>query len=163
LPLAGPRERRPLADNRAQREGGTTMATEDRSEAAARTSEELVEEHRHLGDLIVRLEATRNPQELAGMLDEMHGVLLRHFAHEQYPGGFYETLGACKPAFRDDLRVLVDQHFRIISGVEGLRQRTRRADAAEWTELKREASAIVAELGQHERRESDLVSRLLQK
>lgn len=139
------------------------MAHEDRHENAARTAEDLTEEHRHIHDLVTRLQEAGSREAAVPVLDELHGVLVRHFAHEQYPGGFYETLGACTPVYRDDLRVLIDQHFVIISAVEGLRQRARRAVDAEWPALRTESLAIVDELGAHEARERDLVSRLLRR
>lgn len=121
--------------------------------------EELSGEHRDIHALAGSL-AEATVAEAGPLLDRLHDLLLRHFAHEEYPGGFYDALGACAPATRDDLRVLVDQHFLIVSKLQSLRERARRPDERAHPTFAVEKDALATLLREHERREMELVSRL---
>lgn len=120
---------------------------------------ELSGEHRDIQALTGQLAAVA-AHEAVPLLDRLHDVLLRHFAHEEYPGGFYDALGACSPAARDDLRLLVDQHFLIVSKLQSLRERARRPDEAAHPSFAADLAGLSALLGEHERREMEMVTRL---
>ena len=47
---------------------------------------------------------------LPPMLEELHDLLVRHFSHEQFPGGLYEQLGAYGPEHHGTIRELIGEH-----------------------------------------------------
>lgn len=122
---------------------------------------DLGDEHTRLLSLLGRIKGTRSVVALLPMLEELHGSLLSHFARETYPGGFYESLGICQPEYRDDLRVLVDEHFRMLSSLRGLIERARLDGAEGNPEIVQEVSMVANMLHSHERKEHDLASRVL--
>ncbi len=121
---------------------------------------DLEKEHVQILGMVSRARETTASAELLPMLKELHAVLTQHFAKETYPGGFYEAIGACTAEYRDDLRVLVDEHFRIHARLWTLIESIRLAgESAQDTS---EAVAAVADmLEAHERKEHKLAERLL--
>lgn len=99
---------------------GSIRSAEDRLRA----------EHAVLESLIRRVLATTEPATLEGELRELHGAMHRHFASEEYPGGFYERMGAIDPSWQDEIREMVDEHFEFISRVQELIEAAREADRA---------------------------------
>ena len=136
------------------------MTTQHDKVAVARVRDELATEHEAIRDLVTRLRAPRRaPQEAFGLLEELHGNLAKHFAHEEFPGGFYETLGACTLEHGDDLRVLVDEHFLLLSAAQSLKERARGAGAPD-APFDNEVGALVERIAAHERREHALADKL---
>ena len=123
------------------------------AEAIRRAEEGLAEEHRALGQLVGRLASVEALSELVPLLDELHPKLHSHFAHEEYPGGLYDTLGATASTYRDQVRELVDDHFRILAKVRELRGRAGEGDPETAAALIGEARAIIPWLQRHEGRE----------
>lgn len=122
---------------------------------------ELEEEHAAILALIARAKITPPGKELLELLDELHGILQRHFARESYPGGFYESIGACSAEHADDLRDLVNEHFRILSKlwttIESMRWRN-----AEFTKkIADDVVAVSDMLEAHERKEHELAESLI--
>ena len=121
---------------------------------------DLEEEHKQILGVVSRARETTANDELLPILKELHAVLTQHFARESYPGGFYESIGACTAEYRDDLRVLVDEHFRIHARLWSLIESLR--VAGESASDTAEAVAAVADmLEAHERKEHQLAERLL--
>jgi hypothetical protein len=135
------------------------MSTPHDKVAVARVRDELATEHDAIRALVARLRAPgKSQEEAAGLLDELHGRLAEHFAHEEYPGGFYETLGACTHEHGDDLRILVDDHFLLLSTARALRDRARGAGAD--ASFDQEVSTLTDRISSHERREHALAEKL---
>ena len=120
---------------------------------------ELAEEHRRVMSLVGRLEAMPDPAGLEPLLDELHDLLVDHFAHEQFPGGLYEQLGAYGPRYHEEIRALVGDHCRILSAMGRLRERARGATRAD-AETLRDVRDTVGAIRAHEEREHALASRL---
>lgn len=137
------------------------QSTVDESTQLREIYKELGDEHTHLLSLLGRIKGTRSVVTLLPMLEELHGSLLSHFARETYPGGFYESMGVCQPEYRDDLRVLVDEHFRMLSSLRGLIERARIEGAEGGQEIVQGVSVVANMLHSHERKEHDLASRVL--
>jgi hypothetical protein len=135
--------------------------THDLKLAVARAQGELGSEHDTIRGLVVRLRAPLSVRETVDLLGELHAKLQEHFAHEEHPGGFYEQLGACTPAHGEDLRVLVDQHFVILSAVQALKERLRASDrgATRDVGVDAELGALADRIASHERREHELADR----
>ena len=120
---------------------------------------ELAEEHRRVMALIARIEAPCDDAELPELLKSLHDLLVNHFAHEQFPGGLYESMGAHGPEHHDTLKVLVREHCEILSAARALVERVRAPDAATGG-LRGEVSEVVTMLRRHETREHELAQRL---
>lgn len=121
---------------------------------------DLEEEHLKILGMVSHARETTASTELLPMLKELHAVLTQHFAKETYPGGFYEAIGACTAEYRDDLRVLVDEHFRIHARLWSLIESIRLAGGS--AQDTSEAVAAVADmLEAHERKEHELAVGLL--
>jgi hypothetical protein len=94
---------------------------------------------------------------MAQALAELHAALVGHFNEEEKPGGLYDALGVCAPAFRQPLAELVDDHFRFAGVVRDLRERALAAEGAAADSLRGDVARLVAMLADHERREHEMV------
>jgi hypothetical protein len=123
--------------------------------------DELTQEHRDLMALVERVRELRSIIGLAPVLEELHTALIKHFSHEQFPGGMYECMGAYGPRYHDELKILVRDHCVILSAVRGLLERTRTADRQDEPALLVEVADVLAHLHEHERREHALADKLM--
>ena len=123
--------------------------------------DELVEEHRDLTVLVGRVSGLHSVIGLAPLLDELHTSLIKHFSHEQFPGGLYECMGAYGSRYHDELKLLVRDHCTILSAVRGLLERTRTTDRQDEPALLAEVAEVLAHLHDHERREHALADKLM--
>ena len=121
----------------------------------------LAEEHQEIMNLVHRLEQHRSLVQLVPLLEELHALLINHFAHEQFPGGLYESLGAYGSTHHEDLRVLVNEHCVILSSVRGVLERARLANETQSAQILNEVAAVIASLHQHEHKEHRLAEKLL--
>ncbi len=122
---------------------------------------ELVDEHHELMLLTRRVRDHRDIIGLAPLLDRLHSLLIKHFSHEQFPGGLYERMGAYGSDYHDELKTLVEDHCTILSSVRGLLERTRIADERDEPALLREVSEVLHYLNDHEHREHALADKLM--
>jgi hypothetical protein len=121
----------------------------------------LAEEHQQIMNLVHRLEQHRSLVQLVPLLEELHALLINHFAHEQFPGGLYESLGAYGSIHHEDLRVLVNEHCVILSSVRGVLERARLANETQAAQILNEVAAVITSLHQHEHKEHRLAEKLL--
>ncbi len=122
---------------------------------------ELADEHESIMQLLDRIQQHGTVLHLVPLLEELHAVLIKHFAHEQFPGGLYESLGAYGPEYHDDLRVLVNEHCWILSSVRGVLERARLANEDNAEDILRDVASIVQSLHEHERKEHQLAEKIL--
>lgn len=122
---------------------------------------QLAEEHSELMLLVDRIRAHRSFIGLGPLLGELHTMLIKHFSHEQFPGGLYESMGAHGSRYHDELKVLVEDHCTILSSVRGLLERARAAPRRDEEVLLREVGHILDRLNEHERREHALADKLM--
>ena len=122
---------------------------------------ELAGEHRVLMSLIERIRNHRRVFGLAPLLDELHALIIRHFSHEQFPGGLYEQMGAHGSSYHEELRALIEDHCTILSSVRGLLERTRVAGERDAETLLGEVAEVLDSLNEHERREHALADKLM--
>lgn len=123
--------------------------------------DELTAEHRELMSLVDRIRRHRGIVGLGPMLDQLHTMLIKHFSHEQFPGGLYECMGAYGSEHHDELKTLVEDHCTILSSVRGLLERTRTPRAQDEDELFAEVERVVERLHDHEHREHALADKLM--
>jgi hypothetical protein len=119
---------------------------------------ELADEHRRLMALVSLLEAERSIAKLPLMLRELHDLLVDHFAHEQFPGGLYEQMGAYGSQHHEDLRVLIREHCDVLSAARALLEHSERPqhDSGLLDQVARLLDALRA----HELEEHRLVRKL---
>jgi hypothetical protein len=122
---------------------------------------ELEDEHVRIMGLVDELRGHRTLIDLVPLLEQLHSVLINHFAREQFPGGLYECLGAYGSEHDEDLRVLVKEHCLILSAVRGLLERARAAPEEQSSEILGDANEVVESLYKHEQREHELAEKLL--
>ena len=118
---------------------------------------ELDAEHRalrHLGD---RIKTASDMRLLAQLLEELHRRLKAHFVHEEFSEGLYDAIGTLGPPYRDQVRELLDEHYRFLALARGLAARAhgRHADGAD---LIHEAGQLTEQLHRHEEREIALTT-----
>lgn len=119
----------------------------------------LAEEHRAIILLLERLGHIHHPIDLAAPIEELHRVLVAHFAHEQFPGGLYESMGAFGSEHHERVRELVGQHCQILAHVGRLVERARAAKDAQG--LMRDVRQLIALIRGHEQKEHELANVLL--
>lgn len=125
------------------------------------TYKALGDEHRQIMQLVERLEQHRTLVHLVPLLEELHELLINHFAHEQFPGGLYESLGAYGSAYHNELRVLVNEHCVILSSMRGVLERARVASEAQEARILADVATVIGKLHEHEHKEHALAQKLL--
>jgi len=123
--------------------------------------DELTEEHRELMSLVDRIRGHRGVLGLGPILEQLHTMLIRHFSHEQFPGGLYECMGAYGSRYHDELKILVEDHCTILSSVRGVVERTRTPQPRDEATLLADVGEILQRLNDHERREHALADKLM--
>lgn len=131
-----------------------------RPRSIAEVHAELADEHREIFALVARIESRGHSPDLPALLKALHDRLVDHFAHEQFPGGLYESMGACGPEHHDDLKVLVREHCTILSSARALVDRSRGLGPHQRAELLVDVAALIAALRAHEVREHKLADQL---
>ena len=104
--------------------------------------------------LVSRIQATRSKSLLPELLKSLHDLLVDHFAHEQFPGGLYESMGANQPEHHETLKVLVREHCEILSAARGLVEHASQRPVDD--ELHNEIAQVLRMLREHESREHAL-------
>lgn len=123
--------------------------------------EELTEEHRKVRWLVDEIRDHRTLAELRPLLEELHTTLIRHFSHEQFPGGLYEYMGARESRYHPDLKILIEDHCNILSSVRGLLERTRMPTTVNEATLLVDVDRVIEYLIDHEHREHALADKLM--
>lgn len=123
--------------------------------------DELTEEHRELMSLVDRIRGHRGVLGLGPILELLHTMLIKHFSHEQFPGGLYECMGAYGSSYHDELKILVEDHCTILSSVRGLVERTRTPQALDESAILADVAEVIQRLHDHERREHALADKLM--
>jgi cobalamin biosynthesis Mg chelatase CobN len=136
---------------------------------------QVLDEHRHLREVIAELksflEAPRPEigvkgahtwsSELSQRLVKLHDELFRHFRFEEN-SGMVEDLSIAHPRFADRIDKVVSEHPQMLKAV-----RTIMTDALSYSEgekpedpqLRRRILAVLDQLAEHERQETDLIQR----
>ena len=112
-------------------------------------------------ELIGRVRELRSILGVVPLLEKLHGLLIRHFAQEQFPGGLYECMGAYGTHCHEELKVLVREHCVILSASRGVLDRALVAGAEDEPGVLKEVEKVLAHLCDHERREYVLVDKLM--
>ena len=122
---------------------------------------EYTQDHRELMELVERIRERHGIDGLAPLLEKLHGLLIRHFAREHFPGGLYECMGAYGSHHHEELKILVREHCVILSAVRGLLDHTLVAGSQDEPGMLSEVAEVVAQLRDHEQREHALAEKLM--
>jgi hypothetical protein len=122
---------------------------------------ELATEHKELMSLIAEVEAFDSAAGIEPVLQRLHELLIRHFAHEQFPDGLYERMGAYGSKWHPQLRTLIQDHCLILSGVRAMTERASRPGADDDPSFMSDLAEVVAHLRRHEQLEHELAESLM--
>jgi hypothetical protein len=135
-----------------------------RSSRQSRTlkhQEQLAQEHRELLAHLREVVTPHTVVELAPLLQQLYADLLRHFTHEQAPGGFYSNLEAFNAQYGPETRKLVDDHRQILSELHRLIDQSHSHDPERLKELSGGIAALAKHIRNHERKEDRFAKRML--
>ena len=124
-------------------------------------SAEIANEHHRVLALVKRIREEQGLAALVPLLDELHDLLMNHFAHEQYAGGFYDTIGAKAPEHAEMVSELIQDHNDMLSRMRSLVERARAGRPAATEDMREEVIAVVEQLQVHENKEHELAERVL--
>ena len=122
---------------------------------------ECAQDHRELMELAGQIHELRSIVGLVPLLERLHGLLIRHFSQEHFPGGLYECMGTYGSRHHEELKILVRDHCVILSAVRGLLDRALVAGAQDEPVVLNEVDQVLTLLGDHERREYALADKLM--
>jgi hypothetical protein len=122
---------------------------------------ELEEEHHDLMLLVEKVRGLHSTVGLTPLLDRLHTALIKHFSHEQFPGGLYERMGAHGSLYHEELKILVQDHCIILSAVRALLERSRVAVRNDEAALLDNLAEVLNHLRDHEQREHALADKLM--
>ncbi len=120
-------------------------------------SRDLEEDHHRIHGLVAEIRASRDRDRAVALLTTLGNDLAAHFDAEERPGGLYEVLGIHAPEFSRTLRHLLDDHFRLKATIVDLRDRVRAPSDPAFDMLATDVARLAAALGDHERREEEVV------
>lgn len=123
--------------------------------------EAIEDDHRRLEHLIARLREVEELPALVAALDELNGVLVAHFGHEEQPDGLYDLLGTTAPDYKTPLGGLVDEHYKLLATARELAEHGRALLRQSDLDLRRNVRRLADDLADHERRENELAQTLL--
>ena len=106
------------------------------------------------------LRSVVDPPLLTQRLEELHTLLVNHFAHEQFPGGLYESMGAFSSCWHKELRELIREHCLILSEARSVLDRSRTTTVHTQGALQAAVLALIDQLYAHEHKEHQLAQRL---
>jgi len=126
--------------------------------ALEKAQDALRADHERLHDLAGHLGSASDLPALAAALLALRNALQEHFRHEEDPGGLYDALGVCEPAYRERLSALVDEHFRMLALARTLGEQAKTEPPASYGPLRAEAIRFADLLTDHERREHQMAA-----
>lgn len=130
--------------------------TEPATESVASSLDEIAEEHRALGVALKSLEAAADPAAILPQLEELRGLLERHFAGEEASDGLPKAVGTNAPHLLAALEGIFDEHREFLKDLDVLTAETR-ACIARGAELKSSVVEFVDRMREHEVRETQLI------
>ena len=120
-----------------------------------RAEEAVRNDHRKLEQLAAQLRAAKGLPALLSAAEQLHKALILHFAHEEHPGGLYDSLKYCVAQHSKELAQLVEEHHDITAAAWQLCQRAHDSKARLQT-LRKEAAQLSRTIQRHEKREAGI-------
>ena len=114
---------------------------------------DLEQEHKQVMKLLARLRDNSDRNKLLPLLDELRAVLTDHFAREQLPDGFYDTLAELADSRRDELQALIGEHASILSHLNETLEHAKSSTDVDKADLVNRVSKLLGQLDGHEEKE----------
>jgi len=116
--------------------------------------QEILDDHRELGDLLRRIELPEDDATARrAQVVELRFVLARHFAREEGGDGLFEIIESRAPRHSPRLKELSNEHRALLSDLAVLSSRLDESVA----DMDSELAGFVRELRKHEKLESKLL------
>ena len=136
----------------------TRFQSADSLERAQRV---LDQDHERLHPIGWRIQQSASDgKALAAALEELHRVLIEHFAHEESPQGLLAITGAGAAAERQALAEILAEHESLLANVQELLSQAR-AGTTSPAALAAQATMLTRILGDHEEREKQVTAAIL--
>ncbi len=119
----------------------------------------IVDEHRALAGLLRELSQANDAPSIATAAGALNGLLCEHLPHEESPDGLRAAVLRASPHLYDRLDSILAEHLALLKGVANLRDLA--GSGANLEGLKAAAEDVIANLRDHEARESQLLSAAL--
>jgi hemerythrin len=113
-------------------------------------------EHRHLNELLVELEAAREPQRLEELLVALRSLLIQHFATEEAPDGLHEIVAQNAAHRLPNVQQLFGEHREIVRRLDALRDACAALRRGPFQEVVDRVAALAASLRAHEAVEDEI-------
>ncbi len=117
-------------------------------------------QHQHLKKLVNDLKDCDHVH-LVPMLEELTTLLDDHFMRETCAGGLYDAVGAKSMEHQEEVERLEREHVLMSSACRGLLARAKLAAESAEHALLLELREVMKCLADHEKRENNMVNRLL--
>ncbi len=111
--------------------------------------QEVVEEHARIKELLGQLSADGDVGSLGQAIGELVELLREHFAREEEPAGFFESVDQAAPRHSTTIDTLRDDHSVMLLELEGIE--------ADWRQLVTRLELLSVHLSEHEQVEHDLM------
>ena len=118
-------------------------------------------DHQRVDELVARLRSADELASLVAVLEELGDALVVHFAHEEDPGGIYETMGVASPGLRAPLGDLVNEHYALLADIRALGARGREILERSHLDIRAAARELADRLAAHEAREDVMAAQIL--
>ena len=129
---------------------------DDRRTAAEAARHEIEEEHRLLRDAVYKLRHTRDLRALVPQLEDLHALLLRHFAREEAADGLHAAVERTAPHKVNRVEELFREHRELLAEVAALRAAAREYLEGPLATVLAGIREVAGKLHQHEVAETDL-------
>ncbi len=121
---------------------------------------DIATQHEHLHKLVDDLHDCDHLH-LIPLLEELTTLLDDHFMREEGAGGLYESVGAYSDEHEHEVKRLKQEHVLVSCACRGLLARAKLSPEANEPQLIQEIKDVLGCLGDHERRENNMVVGLL--
>jgi hypothetical protein len=123
---------------------------------AAESRRRIDAEHRSLDALLAELVAERDAEHLEVLLEQLHALLVRHFATEEAPDGLHEIVGRHAPHRLPSVQQLFVEHREMLRRVDRLRDEASALVAGPLQRLREQVEGVATSLRAHEAVEDEI-------
>lgn len=141
-----------MSEHLSETRGGGNRVSGD-----AGSRQQIADDHKALGKLLVSLETTRDPHALLPQLEALAGLLQGHFRREEAADGFHEMVSGSAPHLLPSVQSLFDEHREMATQLDDLKAQARQCIEGPVAQLLAGTSELIVRLREHEQAEDELV------
>mgnify|MGYP001812270248 CR=1 FL=1 len=123
--------------------------------------QEYFDDHRALQGVLGRLEGTSDIRLLIPLLEELHRLLLGHFAREEAPDGFQGIVEESAPHHLDKLQELMNEHKGFLQSLNEIKRSAQECVNGPMADIFKDVNGLCDRLHDHEARETRLLTEAL--